>query len=191
MMDGVIGVDRPTDRGDDWWGRDHQSAWPRITTTFRTLTAMASRKPDKGRRKKDRLPKRLFKQRRGPTIPPGTKVVYEPAGREKMSEVLEDFIEPYRHTAETEDDFRKLLTLGVLAWNAALLPEDQRRAMIDETLGAGFSRASAPLRAEAREFVELLVRRKEEHFAANQRAIFSFELRDTGTGFHLSVASSL
>jgi hypothetical protein len=160
--------------------------------TLRTLKAMASRKPEKGKRKKDRLPRRLFKQHgRAPAIPAGSKVVYEPAGREKMSEVLDDFIEPYRDLADTGDAYRKLLNLGMLAWNAALLPEDQRRAMIAETLGAGLSRASEADRAQAREFIETLVRRKEEHFAANRRAMISFELTDTGTGYYLTVASTL
>src|SRR4051812_46828121 len=88
-------------------------------------------------RKKDRMPRRLFRQGRStaiqpgsrgrvPAIPPGSKVVYEPAGREKMSEVLEDFIEPYRDMADGENALRKLLTLALLAWNAALLPEDRR-----------------------------------------------------------------
>ena len=103
---------------------------------------MASRKPRKNHRNKDRLPRRLFKRGRGPAVPPGSKVVYEPAGGEKMSEVLEDFVEPYQELADTDDSFRKLLTLGMLAWNAALLPQDQRWAMIDEMLAAGFSRCS-------------------------------------------------
>jgi hypothetical protein len=128
---------------------------------------------------------------RGPVIPPGSRVVYEPTGREKMSETLEDFIEPYRELADNEDAFRKLLNLGVLAWNAALLPDDQRRRAIDETLSAGLSRSSKEDRALAKEFIEKLVRRKEERFAANQRAIISFELTDTGDGYHLTVASTL
>jgi hypothetical protein len=152
---------------------------------------MASRKPKKDPRKRDRLPRRLFKRGQGPAIPPGSRVVYEPAGREKMSEVLEDFIEPYRELADTEDAFRKLLHLGMLAWNAALLPEGQRRAMIDEMLAAGLARASEADRARARELVEALVRRKEEHFATNRRAIVSFELTDRGDDYHLSVASTL
>jgi hypothetical protein len=108
-----------------------------------------------------------------------------------MSEVLEDFVEPYRALAETEDDFRKLLHIGVLAWNAALMPDDRRRAFIDEMLEAGLSRATGADRAQAREIVEMLVRRKLEHFAANRRAIVSFELTDTGDDYHLSVASTL
>lgn len=153
-------------------------------------------------RKKDQKPKRLFNHERAPeitpgnrrqglAIPPGTKVVYEPAGREKMSDVLEDFVEPYREMADTQDAFRKLLTLALLAWNAALLPEDRRRAMIEDTIGAGFSRATEEERAQVRLLVEALVRRKEGYFAENQRAIISFELTDTGNNYHLSVMSTL
>jgi hypothetical protein len=152
---------------------------------------MASRKFKKDGRKKDRLPRRLFNRARGLKVPPGTQVVYEPEGREKMSEVLEDFVEPYRDQAESYDAFRKLLHLGVLAWNAALMPEGKRRAMIDDVLEAGLSRASAADRAAARQIVDALIRRKEELFAANRRAILSFELTDRGDDFYLSVASSL
>jgi hypothetical protein len=44
---------------------------------------------------------------------------------------------------------------------------------------------------QAREFVEVMVRRKEEYFASNRRAIISFELTDMGDDYHLSVASTL
>jgi hypothetical protein len=161
---------------------------------------MASRKPKKHRPGRDRLSRRLSKRLRGaayspavrnPAVPPGARVVYQPAGHEKMSEVLEDFVEPYRELADTEDAFRELLTLGIVAWNAALLPEDGWQAMTDEMFDAGFSHAPRADRARARELVELLVRRKLEHFAANQRAIISFELTDTGDSFHLSVISTL
>ncbi len=55
---------------------------------------MASRKRAKGERKTDRMPRRLFKRGRTMAIPPGRKVLYEPAGHEKMSVVLERFVEP-------------------------------------------------------------------------------------------------
>jgi hypothetical protein len=152
---------------------------------------MASRRSKKNNRNKDRLPKRLFKRERGPAIPPGTRVVYEPAGREKMSDILDEFIEPYEELAANEESYRKLLNLGVLAWNAALMPEDQRRTAIDEMLREGLPRSSKEDRAQAKAFIETLIRRKEERFAANQRAIISFELTDTGDGYHLTVASTL
>jgi hypothetical protein len=156
--------------------------------------SMASRRSKKDKRNKDRLPKRLFKRERAPAIPaipPGSRVLYEPTGREKMSEVLEDFIEPYQELTHNEDSFRKLLNLGILAWNAALLPEDQRQTAIDETLRAGLPGSSEADLAVAREFIETLVRRKLEQFAANQRVIISFELTDTGNGYHVMVASTL
>jgi hypothetical protein len=159
--------------------------------TPRARKSMASRRSKKDRRNRDRLPRRLFKRARGPAIPPGTRVVYEPAGREKMSEVLEDFIEPYRDSADTEDAFRKLLSMALVAWNAALLPEGERRAMIDEMIAAGLPRAAEADRAQARGLIEAMVRRKEQHFAANRRAIISFELTDRGDDYHLSVASTL
>jgi hypothetical protein len=162
-----------------------------IILKTRARKSMASRRPKKDPSKRSQLPKRLFKRGRGPAIPHGNRVVYEPAGVEKMSAVLEDFVEPYRALADTEDGFRNLLNLGMLAWNAALLPEDQRRAMIDEMLAAGLSRAPGEVRARARELVEALVRRKEEHFAANRRMIVSFTLTDRGDDYHLSVASTL
>lgn len=152
---------------------------------------MARRKSRKDHRKRGGLPRRLFRRARGPAVPPGTRVVYEPAGREKMSGVLEDFVEPYRDATETLDDFRKLLSLASVAWNAALLPEGQRPAMIDQMVEAGFSRADESDRAWVRQLIESMVRRKQEHFAENRRAIVSFELTDTGDDYHLSVASTL
>ncbi len=79
----------------------------------------------------------------------------------------------------------------MLAWNAALMPESEGRATIDMAIEAGFKRSSGADRATAKEFVEALVQRKREHFASNQRAIVSFELTDTGDGYHLSVMSTL
>jgi len=108
-----------------------------------------------------------------------------------MSDVLDEFIEPYGDMADTDDAYENLLRLGMLAWNAALLPAERRQAMIDETIEAGFSTASRSIQALAREVVEALVRRKLEHFAANQRMIISFKLSHTKDGLHLSVASTL
>jgi len=158
---------------------------------LREWRAMASRGTSKGRRKKDRVPRRLFKERHEPPTPSGVQLVRNPAGHEKMSDVLKEFVEPFRDLVNGKEALSKLLTLAVLAWNAAILPEDQGQAMIDEMLGSALAKASREDRAQAREIVEMLVRRKQEHFAANQRMIVSFELTDTGDGFHLDVMYTL
>ncbi len=152
---------------------------------------MASRKQRKNHRKTDRLPRRLFKQRRGLQLPPGAQVVYEPAGKEKMSAVLEEFIDPYVDMADDDEAYRKILSLGVLAWNAALLPLEKRQAMLDDTIKAGFAQASPRVQAEARTLIESMIHRKDEHFAANKRAIISFQLTGSGDDLHLQVASTL
>jgi hypothetical protein len=156
---------------------------------------MSSRKPKKDwlkqlqKRKQKRFEGLKDKLDQGPFA--GHGVVVEPAGQEKMSDVLEDFIEPYMGSVEDEDAHRKLLSLGVLAWNAALLPEDRRKAMIDDFVSKGFPPGSADLATKLRSLVDSMVERKLAHFASNRRAIISFELKDTGRDFHLTVASTL
>jgi hypothetical protein len=163
-----------------------------ITTALREWRAMASRGPSKRRGKKDRMPRRLFKEKHNPpTISPGVQILRDPPGHEKMSEVLEDFIKPYESLGDSEEAMRKLLSLGMLAWNAAILPEDKGRALIAKTLGSALGGVSKEDWARGMEFVEILVRRKQEHFAANQRLILSFEFTFTGDDYHLSVMSTL
>jgi hypothetical protein len=120
----------------------------------------------------------------------GIKYLVEPPGQEKMSEVLEAFIEPYMDQAVTGDALRKLLALGVLAWNAALVPDDRRRKMIDGAL-EGLPKLPIDARTEVRALVNTMIERKEAFFPSNRRAIITFDLTDTGEGYHLSVASTL
>ena len=54
----------------------------------------------------------------------------------KMSEVLEEFIAPYREFADTEEAFRKLLVTAVIAWNTALFSAEEREAHLEKMLEA-------------------------------------------------------
>ncbi len=112
-------------------------------------------------------------------------------GKEKMSDVLDDFIEPYVEDAESEDSYRKLLTLAILAWNVALLPEAKQPAMVEQLIGEGFSAAPRKVKRELRDFVNVLVARKKRFFSANRRFIIDSELTKTEEGYHLSVVSTL
>lgn len=145
------------------------------------------------RRGKGKMPKRMFRRERiaPPPIPPGSRVVYQEPGREKMSEVLEEFVEPFRDREADADSYRMLLNMGMLAWNVALQPEEQREPSIDEVLGRALAGAEPMALAAAKAIVEALVRRKLEFFADNRRMIYSFELTDRGDDFHLTVASTI
>lgn len=144
-------------------------------------------------RKKDRKPRRLFKKARSHpwAIPIRHGPTSEMLGAESMSDVLRDFIKPYEDGIETETGLKKLLTLAVLAWNAALLPEDQRDAPVEDCLNAGFSKSSEADRAEAKKFIDMMIRRKEMHFSEIRRAIISFQVTDAGERWNLTVSSML
>ena len=108
-----------------------------------------------------------------------------------MSDVLEAFIKPYEEAAPTEDAMRRLLMLGILAWNAAILPEKKGRELIDETIDSALAGASREDRVQTKKLVEVLVWRKLELFEENTRMILSFELTNMGHEYHLSVMSTL
>ena len=124
-----------------------------------------------------------------------------------MSEVLLDFIEPYRSFADTDEAMEKLVIIGITAWNVSMLPEDERDATITKlAIGAigGQSlvrRITSKIRTallgvsrdveDFKQVVYELIERKLRHYAANQRFIVSYELSQTEDDIHLFVVSTL
>jgi len=147
----------------------------------------------KRRHKRHQKPKRLEGLKRKLAQGPfrGQKTVIAPSGQVRMSDVLADFVEPYRQSADTEEAYRKLLTLAVMAWNTALLPEKAQHAMVDRVLDEGLPTAPPELKTGLKEIVHRLMARKKVYFSENKRTIIDFELTDTGRGYHLAVASTL
>jgi|GEM_PF-687578 len=105
----------------------------------------------------------------------------------KMSEVLERFVEPYREIAETQDAYKRLLALALVAWNMTLIPKKERTAAMEESLFA----LPEEMRSDGRQLIRHLMVRKETSFSQYRRMILDFELVDTGSEWHLSVVSSL
>lgn len=99
-------------------------------------------------------------------------LVVNPPGEIKMSEVLMELIQPEWNTCANEDAMHKLLTLGIAAWNAALLRLEKREAFVDELA----TTLPADLRSTFRSVIEPLILRKEELFPHIKRPIFSYEL---------------
>lgn len=113
-----------------------------------------------------------------------------PLGLEKMSEVLGDFVEPFVGQTRNIDEYRNLFHFGVMAWNTALLPEDERQEAIDDIIRKIGPETGAELR-ELQVLLDQLILRKKRHFATNRRVIAGFDLRETSEGFCLNVVSSL
>ena len=121
-------------------------------------------------------------------------LVINPSGEVKMSEVLIDFIEPYLEFADTKEDYRKLVILGITAWNTSLLPKEEQQDMVDSIFNQ-FSKempiVTKGQRRKLEEIVNTLIVRKKAYFSEYTRAIISYDLTDTGDGYYLSVASTL
>jgi hypothetical protein len=115
-----------------------------------------------------------------------------PVGGVKMSEVLGDFVAPMADSSQDRAAYERLLSLGQVAWNAALEPEHRREAMIDDLIEAGLPWESLWERQACRELVHKLVARKLESFAKYQRPILAFQLDELEDGgYYLSVASAV
>lgn len=111
-----------------------------------------------------------------------------PAGVAKMSDRLDDLIEPYVEAADTDEAYTNLVTIGVIAWNTAVLPRDQ----LDESLamlGAAFpdKEDNDVLKSMLLE----LMKRKLELFPDDHRLIMDFTLTQENDGWHLQVAATL
>jgi hypothetical protein len=135
----------------------------------------------------ERLSKRLVREDVTGTF---AETVIAPRGAVKMSEVLEDFVEPYLESAENHQQREQLFGLAMTAWNLALLPEPERQVILDRT----FERLISPtglLKEYFDEIIGELIARKLDYFTDNRRLIVSFELKDTGRDFQLLVASTL
>ncbi|NJN86576.1 MAG: hypothetical protein HC881_10030 [Leptolyngbyaceae cyanobacterium SL_7_1] len=115
-------------------------------------------------------------------------VVIDPEGEEKMSAVLEAFVEPYLDEATNRDEQQMLFSFAVIAWNMALLPEEKRSEGLEIlTQQLGENQAAS---AEVQEILEEMIERKQLFFADNKRQILDFELSGRGRSLNLSVVST-
>ena len=149
-----------------------------------------SRGKSKKRAKKRRDKKKsaislILKRRVMEKFSPKKMIVGPPDDGIKMSSVLEEFVKPYRELVETKEAYRTLLIVAMVAWNATLFPEQERRSQLDELL----LELPEDIREEGREIIEELIVRKERFFSQYRKLIIDFELADIGKNWHLSVVS--
>lgn len=135
----------------------------------------------------DRLAKRVKKNLAGKIAD----VVVDPAGEVRMSEVLEDFVDPYLDTASNHGQRLKLLGMAIFAWNLALLPEDQQQQELDKLVTELTKGQGRQMQQDVKEILAEMMKRKRNFFAQHQRYILDFELKERRNDFHLSVVSTL
>src|SRR4051812_38260054 len=134
---------------------------------------MSSRKRARPSRRQEHgpLPRRRLNRKPGPA-PPGvpTLVIERPAGVEKMSVVLEEFVRPFMEGVDLDSEYglQNLFMLASLAWNISLLPEAEQRGEIHEAVGRGMPDLPAEFRSEARALITAMIAHKKERFPNNR-----------------------
>ena len=141
----------------------------------------------KQKREKQKRERERRRRARSGNLPDDFRIIDTPAGQERMSEVLLEFIDPYTRGLSSDEAFDKLLNLGIVAWNAALLHGSERVGFIEDIVNA----FPADIRQEGRAHLADLIRRKEKHFAHNTRMIVNFSWTMGPDGPHLVVMSTL
>jgi hypothetical protein len=146
------------------------------------------KKRGQGRSHKQNL-LRAHARRAMPNLPPDAELRIEPRGAQRMSEVLEAFVDPYLGLASTDNGQRVLLEIASLAWNAAILPEDERQAMLNEVVEKGLPGFQGQAHEELLDLIANMIARKLALFDENKRFILSVELTSAEGGY-LSVIST-
>lgn len=118
-------------------------------------------------------------------------MVFNPTEVNKMSDVLEEFIDPYIQATNGKSELENLLKIAVLTWNIALMPPEERQDAIDSILSEMASETDRKVLEDLQTVITDLIDRKDRYFSSCRRSITSFDLQDQGDGYFLSVASTL
>ena len=145
-----------------------------------------SRSRKSTRRQKQRRLYRSLDKRLAKDSPREGDVVQALDSRFKMSEVLLDFIDPYREDTMSQFELRNLIAAGTLAWNTAMLPPESRGKILDGAIHDAISEGAE----EFREILSEMIERKRRYFARFTRFILNYQLTMTPDGPHLTVLSS-
>ena len=113
----------------------------------------------------------------------------EPPEGPSLSGRVMEVVDPYRPVPARREKVVTLVTLGVAAWNAALLDEAERQALLDTVADAVARTAGPAARAEAQATLQLLVARKLALFPDDLRFVVDYRLSGGPDEVQLTVAS--
>ena len=121
----------------------------------------------------------------------GKKVVIDPSGAAKMSEVMQDFAEPLLLESVTDAEVKDAIKFSILVWNASLVPSPERENLV-ETLIKELSNPDLPDHTESvKSYIDMLLERKKDLFPDIDRTIVDCQFSGSGSKLRLDVASSL
>lgn len=158
-----------------------QRAWMRVgfMAARRQKKALEQLKRERARRMRAKFPE----------LPNDVEVRMNPPGERKMSEVIMEFLAPewQREPPPSEGQLQRLLMLGTIAWNAAVMDGEESKDLLQSAA------ATIPddLRDDFLLIVNNLIARKKAQFADIKRLIVDFKLTWDPIKPHVAVASTL
>ncbi|MCP4358112.1 MAG: hypothetical protein GY796_08880 [Chloroflexi bacterium] len=121
-------------------------------------------------------------------LPQDTRFVHQPTDQIKLSEAIQELVALYRHEANTEAAYDKLIGMAVLAWNTTLMSPDKQA----ESLNFIQNLEDDPeMQKIILEIVQELMVRKLALYPDVDRIIVDYQVTDVGHSFHLSIISSI
>lgn len=107
----------------------------------------------------------------------------------KLSAAILDFARPLTENVD-DDHFERAVTLAILCWNVALLPEDKQEAELRKIASKMAEDAPAGFADETMTWTRWLVNRKKKLFADDCRMVVNYTVEDRGDSHHLFVAGT-
>lgn len=109
----------------------------------------------------------------------------------KLSAVLIEFIAPYDDPSYNEHAYDKLITMAVIAWNAAILEGKERKQFVNEAIASIVEITGEEWRKGAEDTLAMMINRKEQFFADDKRFVVEYSWTETKSHRHLAVATVL
>jgi len=117
-------------------------------------------------------------------------IVEPPVDEEKMSAVILRFVEPYSELVSSKQAFERLIVLAMVAWNATLLEGHARQELLDLFKGTLPSDSDQEWQPDIEQLLAKLMRRKERHFADDQRFIIDYRVSESRDEYNLAISST-
>lgn len=114
---------------------------------------------------------------------PNVQLRINPAGVEKMSDVLLRFAEPILDRLAPLDKKKATLLFAITAWNYCLISSEEQAHMrweLRHILNNAHNRAD----------FEMLIQRKTELYPRNRRLFMGLEVAESAAGLHVNVVST-
>ncbi|MGH7457043.1 MAG: hypothetical protein ACRENG_37180 [bacterium] len=120
------------------------------------------------------------------------KVLINPHGHEKMSEVIMEFARPMLDKSTDDEITQNIISFAILAWNLALHKEQDTDEAYQKLHDMALSSYTDEIRRKQfHDFLDMLLQRKREYFADYKRFILDYELSFTRDSMHFDVVSTV